>query len=134
MNILVISEDFQYDWLILEPVIQKMMSVKGKPKARIKPYQNPSPFGVSKATNWERIEEVIEQYKGMVNLFLLCVDRDCKPGRRQQLDRIEAMAAQLLQDDQQFLAENAWQEIEVWVLAGLDLPTEWRWQEIRVLW
>ncbi len=29
------------------------------------------------------------------------------------------------------LAENAWQEIEVWVLAGHDLPPDWSWKEIR---
>ncbi|HLO02590.1 MAG TPA: hypothetical protein VK191_05745 [Symbiobacteriaceae bacterium] len=28
-------------------------------------------------------------------------------------------------------AENAWQEVEVWVLAGHDLPLEWVWTEIR---
>ena len=28
-------------------------------------------------------------------------------------------------------AENAWQEIEVWVLAGHDLPSDWNWQVIR---
>ncbi len=27
--------------------------------------------------------------------------------------------------------ENAWQEIEVWALAGQDLPRDWKWQEIR---
>ena len=30
-----------------------------------------------------------------------------------------------------FLAENAWQEIEIFILAGQELPTEWRWSEIR---
>jgi hypothetical protein len=30
-----------------------------------------------------------------------------------------------------FLAENAWQEIEVWVLAGHDLPNDWSWAAIR---
>ena len=30
-----------------------------------------------------------------------------------------------------FLAENAWQEVEVWVLAGHDLPKDWTWQDIR---
>lgn len=30
-----------------------------------------------------------------------------------------------------FIAENAWQEIEVWVLAGHNLPNNWNWQTIR---
>jgi len=29
------------------------------------------------------------------------------------------------------LAENAWQEIEVWALAGQKLPRGWNWQKIR---
>ena len=30
-----------------------------------------------------------------------------------------------------FLAENAWEEIETWVLAGLQLPSDWRWEDVR---
>ena len=30
-----------------------------------------------------------------------------------------------------FLAENAWEEIEAWVLAGLNLPSDWSWAEVR---
>jgi hypothetical protein len=26
---------------------------------------------------------------------------------------------------------NAWEELETWVLAGLDLPKEWVWADIR---
>ena len=29
------------------------------------------------------------------------------------------------------LAVNAWEEIETWVLAGLDLPKEWPWVQVR---
>ena len=30
-----------------------------------------------------------------------------------------------------FLAENAWEEIETWALAGLVLPGGWRWKTVR---
>ncbi|MDE0036070.1 MAG: hypothetical protein OXU77_00755 [Gammaproteobacteria bacterium] len=30
-----------------------------------------------------------------------------------------------------FLAENAWEELETWTLAGLDLPAAWRWSQVR---
>ena len=30
-------------------------------------------------------------------------------------------------NDRAFFAENAWEEIEIWVLAGLNLPTDWSW-------
>ena len=33
--------------------------------------------------------------------------------------------------DRKFLAENAWQEVEVWVLAGHDLPSDWVWNAVR---
>lgn len=69
----------------------------------------------------------------MVRVFLLIVDRDGQPGRRQQLERLEGQAgAVLLETNRVFLAENAWQEVEVWVLAGLeDLPKAWSWADIR---
>ena len=28
---------------------------------------------------------------------------------------------------QTFFAENAWEELETWILAGLSLPNDWRW-------
>ena len=38
----------------------------------------------------------------------------------------------LASTDRVFLAEHAWQEIEVWVLAGMqDLPADWRWKDVR---
>ncbi len=67
----------------------------------------------------------------MIDLYLLIVDRDGKKGRYQRLNELEQLAAEKLPKDRCFLAENAWQEIEVWVLAGHKLPREWSWQEIR---
>ena len=62
-----------------------------------------------------------------MDIFILCVDRDGVVGRRQRLDQIEAE----FQDRCVFFAENAWEEIETWVLAGLALPSEWRWADVR---
>ena len=61
----------------------------------------------------------------MTDIFILCVDRDGITGRRQRLDELEAMFGTA------FLAENAWQEIETWVLAGLDLPSLGPWAKVR---
>lgn len=66
----------------------------------------------------------------MVDLFILCVDRDGQPGRKAALIAIEQQAAAILPTSRLLLAENAWQEIEVWVLAGHDLPKEWNWQAL----
>ncbi|MDR3555528.1 MAG: hypothetical protein P4L55_12300 [Syntrophobacteraceae bacterium] len=79
---------------------------------------------------WERIKEIIVRYP-MVDLFLLCVDRDGIMTRRNRLDSIENNALELLPDRKSLIAENAWQEIEVWVLAGHDLPSSWEWKTIR---
>ena len=81
--------------------------------------------GVGEALKSERLREVIERYEGMIDIFILCVDRDGVVGRRQRLNQIEAEFGAA------FIAENAWEELETWVLAGLDLPTDWRWTDVR---
>lgn len=63
----------------------------------------------------------------MIDIFILCIDRDGDVNRRQSLNRIEAE----FQSTCVFLAENAWEEIETWALAGLDLPRDWRWADVR---
>ena len=85
-----------------------------------------SAWGVDEALKSSRIEEVIERYP-MVHIFILCVDRDGRPGRRHRLDEIEAE----FDATQTFLAENAWEELETWVLAGVDLPNNWNWSDLR---
>lgn len=116
---------------MLKPIFMAMMKEVGKPNARVRVCQDPLLGGVSEALKWERIQEIIERYKGMVNLFLLCVDRDGKEGRKGVLTSIEQQAANILTGGRLLLAENAWQEIEVWVLAGHNLPSGWNWQVIR---
>ncbi|MBD2771301.1 hypothetical protein [Iningainema tapete] len=131
MNVLVIPEDFRKDQYMLKPIFMAMMKEVGKPNARVRVCQDPLLGGVSEALKWERIQEIIERYKGMVNLFLLCVDRDGKEGRKGVLTSIEQQAVNILTGGRLLLAENAWQEIEVWVLAGHNLPSDWNWQVIR---
>lgn len=131
MNVLVIPEDFRKDQYMLKPIVLAMMAELGKPNTKVRVCQDPLLGGVSEALKWERIEEIINRYKGMVNLFLLCVDRDGNEGRKASLENIEQMAANILPERSLLLAENAWQEIEVWVLAGHILPTNWNWQVIR---
>ena len=131
MRVMIIPEDFTYDQYILKPLIQAMLNYLGKPRAKVVVCQDPQLGGVDQATNWDQIQDIIEQY-GMIDLFLLCVDRDGKAGRRAKLDELEKQACEILPPRKRFFAENAWQEIEVWVLAGHDdLPKEWNWREIR---
>ena len=71
--------------------------------------------------------EIVERYKGMTNIFILCVDRDKEIKRRKRLNDIESEFA----DVSVFLAVDAWEEIETWVLAGVDLPNAWVWEDVR---
>ena len=80
--------------------------------------------GVREALKVERLYQIRDAYP-MVKLFVLCVDRDGKVGRKTRLDQIEARLGA------RFLAENAWEEIETWILAGLRLPKKWKWGVIR---
>jgi hypothetical protein len=131
MNVMVIPEDFRKDRYIIEPIIQAMLEAVGKGRANVRTCLDPLLGSVDQALNWERIEEILKRYRGMVQLFLLCVDRDGNEGRRTSLDHIENRAAEYLGDRAMLLGENAWQELEVWLLAGHDLPTGWKWKEIR---
>ena len=63
----------------------------------------------------------------MAHVVVLCVDRDGNRGRHLRLREIERGFG----TDRPFLAENAWEELETWVLAGLTLPVGWRWADVR---
>jgi hypothetical protein len=132
MNVLVIPEDFRKDQYVLKPILRKMMQSLGS-KARVEVCRDPLLGGVGEALKWERLAEILDRYRGMVRLFLLVVDRDCVDGRRSALDHLEQRAAEFFSGtDRTFLAEAAQEEVEVWVLAGMnDLPKKWAWTEVR---
>jgi hypothetical protein len=130
MNVLVIPEDFRKDQYILKPIVEAMLQAIGR-RAKVIVCQDPLLGGVDQATKWERIREILDRYRYSVNIFLLIVDRDGQPGRRDALNALERKAKEYLAADRFFLAENAWQEVEVWILAGHDLPRDWAWKDIR---
>ncbi len=131
MNVYIIPEDFRKDQYVVAPIVKRMLAEAGKPNANVRVCFDPLLGGISEATKWERIREILDRYRGMVRVFLLLVDRDGVDGRRQSLDGLETKAADELGDGKVLFAENAWQEIEVWALAGQELPKDWNWQEIR---
>ncbi len=130
MKILVIPEDFRKDQYMLKPIIGAMASSTGG-KHKVRVCQDPLLRGVSQAMKWERIEEIILRYR-MIDLFLLCVDRDGVETRKKKLTNLEGRAAKILSEQKMFMAENAWQEIEVWVLAGHKAPSDWKWRDVRM--
>ena len=127
MNVLVIPEDPRNDQYVLKPLFERLLQSAGKPRARVRVCQERL-GGVDEALKLDRLRDIVEQYDGMTDAFVLCVDRDGDEGRRARLDAIEA---ELGKDGRAFLAGEAWEEVETWVLAGLDLPQDWRWQEVR---
>ncbi len=131
MNLLVIPEDFRKDQYILRPIVQALCAAVNRPYANVRVCQDPLLGGVSEALRWERQDEIIERYP-QVDVFLLCVDRDGEPGRHASLSGLERRAAGVLSPRRAFLGCCAWEELEVWLLAGIiDLPKNWRWSEIR---
>ena len=128
MRVLVIPEDSRKDKFILEPLFKSLFRSLGKRNTRIQVCEDPVLGGIGEALKLQRITEIFEAYKGMITIFILCVDRDGDEGRRQRLDQIEE---EFENTPRVFLAENAREEIETWVLAGLDLPRGWRWSEVR---
>jgi hypothetical protein len=102
-----------------------MMSVVGKPKAKVQILTDPLLGSVTAAMNWSNLEEIFDRYHGMVDVFLLVVDRDLDPNRRIALDNLEEKAKKKCV----LLAENAWQELEVWALAAQ--KGFWKWAEVR---
>ena len=126
MNVLIIPEDFRKDQYILKPIFERLFRAIGRRSAKIEVCQEPLLGGVDEALKSDRISEIVRFYP-MTDVFILCVDRDGREGRRDRLDEIEAE----FRIDDQFLAENAWEEIETWVLAGVDLPNAWLWRDVR---
>lgn len=127
MNVLIIPEDFRNDQYILKPLFSRLFRSFGTRRVHVDVCRDPLLGGVGEALKSGRIEEVVRKHRGMTDIFILCIDRDGDANRRQSLDRLESE----FNNGQTFLAANAWEEIETWVLAGLNLPTAWKWRTVR---
>ena len=127
MKVLVIPEDFRNDQYILKPLFSRLFRHLGNRSVRVEVCRDPLLGGVSEALRADILTDIVQQYDGMTDMFILCVDRDGGVGRRQRLDQLEAEFG----GSRVFLAENAWEEIETWVLAGLRLPAGWNWNDVR---
>lgn len=123
MRVLIIPEDFINDQYI-QPIVEAFMENVGERTAHVAVCREPRLRGVSQAMKIGNLEAIIGRYP-MVDLFLLIVDRDGIATRRQGLDVLEDRVAPSLKHHQRFLAENAWQEVEVWILAGHDIQEAW---------
>jgi hypothetical protein len=131
MNVMIIPEDFRKDQFILQPIIAAMLAALGKPRAKVEVCRDPLLGGIAQALNVDELEQIVKD-RPTIDLFLLCVDRDGEQGRRDQLNRLEAALQPKVQKaGGTFLGENAWQEIEVWTIAGHQLLPGLQWSYIR---
>jgi len=130
-NVLILPEDPVKDGYVLRPIIKAMMREVARPQARVDVCDDPRFHGTSQALNWQFIQQALSRNAGIYHLYLLCVDRDGEANRQAKLDSIETRARPYMGLNRAFLAENAWQEIEVWLLAGHKLPRRWAWKTIR---
>ena len=127
MNVMVIPEDFHNDQYILKPLFSRLFRRLGVPSVKVLVCQNPRLRGVAEALSAVHLAQILRRHEGMMDVFILCVDRDGDTNRRQSLNRLELE----FNNGRIFLAENAWEELETWVLAGLDLPNSWPWADVR---
>ena len=123
MRVCVIPEDHLNDPHILKPLFERLFDQLGYANTSVRVCQLRIQ-GVTEALKSENIRKVRERYS-MDDVFILCVDRDCNENRRDRLDQLESEFGPSL------LAVNAWEEVETWALAGLELPNEWRWADVR---
>jgi hypothetical protein len=103
----------------------------GKGYAKID-IHSPEVRGLESVKAADTIRQIISDFPE-VDLFILCVDRDGDPHRREALDDLERKIGKILDPPRLFLAEHAWQEVEVWALAGINwrLKPKWTWDAIR---
>lgn len=131
MNVLVIAEDYRHDQYILKPLVHAMLTYVGRPRANVEMCRDPMLRGWSQVKAIDALKQVVSR-NAMADLFLLLVDRDGTAARRDELDAIERRNDSiLLYDRHALMSACAHQEVEVWLLAGHDLPSDWSWSRVR---
>lgn len=118
MRVLIIPEDFRHDHYLLRPLFRRLFRSL-RIRAQVDVCSDPLLGGVGEALKSERLQEIVDQYDGMIDLFILCVDRDGVLSRRNRLDQVEA---EFGNERRRFLAENAWEELEPGRSQGCGYP------------
>jgi hypothetical protein len=114
VKVLIIPEDFRKDQYILKPLFERLFAGFRRPNTKVVVCNPPLLQGVTEALKEERLAEILARYP-MIDIFVLCVDRDGVVSRRDRLDQLEQKFGAI----RSFVAVNAWEELETWVLAAL---------------
>jgi len=135
VNVQVILEDTPRDQHIAIPIVQAVFQYIGRP-AKVRAF-NERMRSVERATDFDSLLPLLAARSGMVDLFILIVDRDCRaPNRPRGGNRAAALQiletrvveSGVLGPNCHFMACEAWEELEVWLLAGF---YHTNWNEIR---
>lgn len=127
LRVLVIPEDPTFDHYVLKPVIQAACRYVGQHRAVVRVLQDPAAKGVDHILSDEFMQVVIDR-NTMVDIYLICIDRDGRPGRDHALQHRVQQTQPGLTPHQRIGGRSAEQELEVWCLAlhSKSLPTAWK--------
>lgn len=133
VRVLVIPENVRYDQYLAVPVVEAAVAAAGCVRAIVRPCQDPRFRGYAQATDSARLQSVFQKYGGMVDLFVLCLDRDGEARRDAQGQTAEQVATNA---GVTLFALVAHQEMEAWALAGASnfRPTDFgfaSWSDVR---
>jgi len=135
VNVQIVLEDTPNDQHIAVPIIRAIFQYIQRP-AKVAVLKDRM-GSVEQATNLDRLRPLLAARCGMVDLFILIVDRDCRaPNRPRGGDRNATLRnlEQRVKDSGalgkscRFIACEAIEELEVWLLAGFEHEA---WQPIR---
>lgn len=115
LNVLVLAEDITHDQHLVCPLVRAAFAALDQSHANVRPCLDPRFRGIAQATDPDRLRQVYRDYGGMVDLFVLAIDRDGEDGRADTLSMLEADAQKAGAD---LIGVAAHQEIEAWALAG----------------
>lgn len=130
-NVMIILEDYVKDQYIAKPLVERIMADMGKPRTKVLVCKDPRFTGISDCMNLDNLLHKVVLVYDQIHLFLLMVDRDKEETRHLRLQRLEENIKPNLKQHQRFLGIQAFQEVEVWALAGHRLPSNWNWRDIR---
>lgn len=125
MKVLVIPEDPRLDQYMLKPLVEAALNYAGHSKAKVAVCQSGQLRGDTTIIGEEPLSQIIEDNQ-LYDAFFLCVDRDCREERINQLNAIQERIRHLFPNKTIVLVCGR-EELEVWALAGvINLPFEWK--------